>query len=86
MRVQQQYGDQVRFVGIPSLAGVAAMEEFVADTRIDVFPQIPDPDRILWDRFGVTEQRTYVFINDDGSVRVSGYGQLEADVEALISS
>ena len=86
MEVQKQYGDEVRFVGIPSLAGVSAMEEFVADTKVDAFPQIPDVDGVLWDRFGVSEHRTYVLINDDGTVRIADYGQLRADVEKLIAS
>ena len=80
------YGDEVRFVGVPGLAGVEAMERFVAETGVDHFPHIPDPERVLWDRFGVRRQRTYVFIDDDGSVRTAGYGRLAADVEALIAS
>ncbi len=84
MEVEAQYGDQVRFIGIPGLSDVPDMEQFVASTRTDAFPHIPDPDSIIWDRFGVTKQRTYVYVNDDGTWQTSGYGSLEADVVDLI--
>ncbi|MGI9598171.1 MAG: hypothetical protein ACR2QK_18555 [Acidimicrobiales bacterium] len=84
--MQQRYGDQVRFVGMPGLAQQAAMERFVADAGVDAFPHIPDGDGALWERFGIRHQRTYVFINDDGAARTGGYGDLAADVEELVAS
>ncbi|MEM7273092.1 MAG: hypothetical protein AAF547_08445 [Actinomycetota bacterium] len=84
--MQEQYGEQVRFIGVPGLSDTARMGQFVAQTGVTGFPHIPDGDGVLWERFGVTEQRTYVFINDDGTARVGGYGQLAEDVEALIAS
>ena len=41
---------------------------------------------MIWERFGVSEQRTYVYIDDDGSWRTAGYGSLASDVEALIAN
>ena len=84
MEVQQQYGDQVRFVGVPGLAGVSEMEGFIADTGVTAFPHLLD-DGQLWEAFGVIMQRTYVLINDDGSWERTGYGSLASDVEALIA-
>lgn len=86
MEVHERYGDQVRFVGVPGLAEDASMERFLAETGVDNFPHVPDGEGQLWARFGVTEQRTYVLINDDGSVRTAGYGRLAADVEGLLAS
>ncbi len=86
MEVQQQFGDQVQFIGVPGLSEPTAMQQFVDDTGVDAFPHIPDNSSALWERFGVRSQRTYVFINDDGTARSGGYGQLEADVEELINS
>ena len=86
MEVQQTYGDQVRFVGVPGLADVPAMERFVAETGVGGFPHLPDTDGDLWDRFGVLEHRTYVYIDDDGSVRTGSYGDLADGVERLIAS
>ena len=45
----------------------------------------PDIEGEIWQRFGVTQQRTYVLINDDGSFERTGYGSLENDVRDLIS-
>ena len=86
MEVQQTYGEQVRFVGVPGLSDPAAMAQFVAETGVGDFPHIPDPDGVLWERYDVREQRTYIFINDDGTIRMGGYGNLAGDVEDLIAS
>ena len=84
MEVQQRYGDQVRFVGVPGLSNPEAMQRFVTETGTDGFPHIPD-DGELWDRFGVIEQRTYVFIDGDGDGQTwtTGYGNLAEQVERL---
>ncbi|MEM9203364.1 MAG: hypothetical protein AAGC53_17075 [Actinomycetota bacterium] len=85
MEVEAQYGDQVRFVGVPGLAGESSMRDFVASTGTDALAHIPDEDGVIWDRFGVTQQRTYVYIDDDGSWRTAGYGSLANDVADLIA-
>jgi hypothetical protein len=85
VEAQQLFGDQVRFVGVPGLANEGSMVEFVADTGTGVIDHIPDPDGEIWDRFGVIQQRTYVYVNDDGSWQTSGYGSLHSDVEELIA-
>ena len=85
MEVQRQYGDQVRFIGVPGLADESAMERFVAETGADAFPHMPD-DGTLWERFGVLEHRSYVYINDDGTSRLGEYGGLSDGVETLIDS
>lgn len=61
------------------------MQGFVADRGVGAFNHIPDTQGEIWRRFGVVQQRTYVLINDDGTVRKTGYGNLEGDVQALIA-
>ncbi len=61
------------------------MEQFVSDTGSDVVPHIPDPDGELWERFGVSEHRTYVLIDEDGTARTGAYGDLPDDVADLIA-
>ena len=87
MEVQQRYGDRVRFVGMPGLSDPDAMRRFVSETGTGTFPHLPD-DGALWDRFGVREQRTYVFIDGDGdgSVWSTGYGNLPEQVERLAAT
>ena len=84
MEVEQRYGDQVRFVGVPGLDSPTSMRDFVASTGTSSIVHIPDEDGEIWSRFGIEQQRTYVFIDDDGSWRSAGYGSLEDDVRDLI--
>lgn len=86
MSVQSQFGNQVRFVGVPGLASPEEMGPFISTHGANGFPHIPDQQGEIWRRFGVTQQRTYVLINDDGTWRRTGYGNLRGDVEALINS
>ncbi len=86
MEVAEKYGDQVNIVGVPGLAGLGDINEFVDDTGTDLIEHIPDESGDLWRRFGVIEQRTYVLVNDDGTTRTTGYGSLEQDVQALIAN
>lgn len=76
----------MNFVGVPGLANQADMIDFVNDRGVGAMRHIPDEAGVIWDRFGVIRQRTYVLINDDGTVRVTGYGNLEQDVIGLINS
>ena len=86
MEVEATYGDEVRFVGIPGLSAAPRMQRFLNETGAGTFAHIPDEDGDLWARFEITQQRTYVYIDDDGSWRTADYGSLREDVEALIES
>ena len=85
MEVEQNYGDDVRIIGVPSLADVDEMQGFVDRTGSASLDHIPDPDGVLWERFGVTNHRTYVLIDDDGTRTTAGYGSLESEVVDLIA-
>ena len=85
MEVQSQYGDQVTFVGVPSLADEDSIQEFHDRHGIDGFANVPDRAGDIWQAFGVTQQRTYVLMNDDGTFERTGYGSLEEDVLDLIA-
>lgn len=85
MEVEEIYGDQVRFVGVPGLADVEDIREFVTERGVDTFEHIPDVDGEIWARFDVTQHRIYVLINDDGVTETVGYGSLAEDVQALIA-
>lgn len=85
MEVQQQFGSQVTFVGIPGLGSSEEFAEFIADTGVGSFQHIDDPGGELWARFGVVQQRTYILINQDGTAERKGYGSLGSDVANLIA-
>lgn len=84
--MQNTLGDEVSIIGIPGLAQLGPMEDFVVESGVEDIVHVPDVDGVLWARFGVTQQRTYIYIDDDGSMEVAGYGSLEADVRDLISN
>ncbi len=86
MEVQQEFGDAVLFIGVPGLSDNASSKaQFLDQTGANSFAHVADGTE-LWDRFGVDEQRTYVYLNDDGTWQTTGYGSLRSDVEALIAS
>ena len=62
------------------------MRAFVNEQGVGAFQHVDDPSAELWTRFGVSQQRTYIYINDDGTVTQTGYGSLREDVQTLINS
>lgn len=84
MEVQQQYEGQVQIVGVPGLSDPDAIRSFIDEEQVGSIVHLEDNGE-LWDRFGVSEQRTYVFINDDGSATVTGYGSLSDRVAELVA-
>jgi len=47
----------------------AEMAEFVADYDMDGFEHVADSFGQVWTAFGVSAQPSYVFLNDDGTIR-----------------
>jgi len=60
----------VDLVGVAALGSKADMQTFVADTGIDNFTQLFDPDAEVWGLFGVASQPAFAFISSDGSIDV----------------
>ena len=86
MEVKEQFGDDITIIGVPSLASADSYPEFIESTGTGFIEHIPDEQGIIWDQFDVSRQRTYVYIDDDGTWRQSGYGSLPEDVAALVAS
>lgn len=86
MEVEQEFGDEVVFLGVPGLSNADPIREFVKDLEVGDIQHVNDESLELWDRFGVTRQRTYAFVDNDGTFRLSGYGSLRDDVQQLIAS
>ncbi len=72
-------------MGVPGLSDADSMRGFVEEQGVGAFPHVDDQTAELWTRFGVTRQRTYVYINDDGSFEQAGYGSLFEDIEELLA-
>ena len=73
------------FLGVPGQSNADSMREFVDTHGAGAFQHVDDTATTLWSRFGVTNQSTYVYINDDGTWERTGYGSLISDVEELLS-
>ncbi|TGN62577.1 redoxin domain-containing protein [Nocardioides eburneiflavus] len=80
------YGDEVSVVGIGSLDSAEAIADFARD--VEGITHLEDTDGVLWQRFGVTEQSSFVVLGADGEVAFeAGYGgedDLAAEVEAVL--
>jgi thiol-disulfide isomerase/thioredoxin len=60
-------------VGIAGMGDNAAMHEFVTDLDVTTVPSLDDEAGVLWKKFGVTEQSTYVLIDRTGKVVLTSY-------------
>ena len=60
----------VVFVGVAGLGETADMRDFVEDYKVGEFEHLADLGGSLWQRFGVTQQPAYAFIDDTGTVEV----------------
>jgi thiol-disulfide isomerase/thioredoxin len=80
------YGDEVSVVGVGSLDSAEAIADFARD--VEGITHLEDADGVLWQRFGVTEQSSFVVLDADGEVAFeAGYGgedDLAAEVEAVL--
>jgi thiol-disulfide isomerase/thioredoxin len=80
------YGDEVSVVGIGSLDSAEAIAGFARD--VEGITHLEDTDGVLWQRFGVTEQSSFVVLDADGEIAFeAGYGgedDLAAEVEAVL--
>lgn len=68
--LQAANAGKVTFVGVAGLGEVAAMRDFVTDYGVGAFPHVEDRDGAIWQRFGVTRQPAYAFIDSSGRVEV----------------
>ncbi len=74
----ETYGDEVAFVGVGSLSDSDAIKTFADDVPGPT--QLSDPDGELYQRFGISEQSSFVVLDADGQeVLRTGY----ADDDAL---
>lgn len=79
----QTYDGKVNVVGVSGLDDLAAMKSFVGQAGLD-FPNLADESGVVWQRFGVTAQSTFVLLNADGAVVADGYLD-PADLERQVA-
>ena len=79
------------FLGIAAEASVAEMQDFVADTGTGGFEQLVDDDGSLWLQFGAEIRSSFLFVDNDGEVQRTGYGEMTQErlaetVEGLLDT
>jgi thiol-disulfide isomerase/thioredoxin len=76
-RIADQYDGRISVVGVAGLGEKAAMKRFIELTKVDSIIHLADVDGVVWRRFGVIAQSTYVLLDAAGTVVHRGY--LDAD-------
>ncbi|MFC8848509.1 MULTISPECIES: redoxin domain-containing protein [unclassified Micromonospora] len=74
-----RYQGKVTVVGVAGLDTVPAMHDFVRMAKLSGFPQLADEQGVVWKRFKMTEQSTFVVLDRAGTVVARG----RADVDKL---
>ncbi|HCT76648.1 MAG TPA: redoxin [Micromonosporaceae bacterium] len=67
------YQGKIVIVGVAGLDELSAMHRFVELTKVDNIPHLADQQGVVWKRFGVTAQSTYVLLDATGAVVYRGY-------------
>jgi thiol-disulfide isomerase/thioredoxin len=85
-RIAADYAGRASVVGVAGLDKVQAMREFVALPKVSGIPHLADEQGVVWKRFKVTAQSTYVVLDAAGAVTRRGHlepEQLRAELERL---
>jgi thiol-disulfide isomerase/thioredoxin len=67
------YAGKAAVVGVAGLGTVPEMREFVGLAKLSGFPQLADEQGVVWKRFGMTAQSTFVVLDADGAVTARGH-------------
>jgi thiol-disulfide isomerase/thioredoxin len=82
--VADLYAGRISVVGVAGLDEVAAMHRFVELTQVDNVTHLADDQGVVWRRFGVTAQSTYVLLDASGTIVHRGYLD-EADLDRMLT-
>lgn len=66
------YAGKATVVGVAGLGKVPEMREFVDLAKVSGFPHLADEQGVVWKRFGMTAQSTFVVLDADGAVAARG--------------
>ncbi len=89
--MQAERGDEVAFLGMAGLDDLDPVGDFVDRFGLDGFPHAYDDDGSIWQRFGTIGRSAFVFIDDDGTIERTAYGEygdaekLDAKIDELLA-
>lgn len=82
-----EYGDRLAILGVAGLGDNKAMHQFVSDLDVGSVPSLDDQAGLVWRKFKITEQSTFVLIDRQGAVTHTGWLDdldLSAKVKSLV--
>ncbi|HVE76497.1 MAG TPA: hypothetical protein VND22_06995 [Actinomycetota bacterium] len=86
----RDYEGKIEVLTVPGQDREEAMQDFVEKYGLTDLVHIPDKDEKVWPHFGVTYRGTWVYIDDDGTVkRELGHlnaSQIRTRFDTLIAS
>lgn len=68
----EQLAGKVNVVGVGGLDDEPAMRRFIAQWKLDGVPHLADEAGVVWKKFGVTSQSTFVLLDSRGAVSYKG--------------
>jgi thiol-disulfide isomerase/thioredoxin len=86
--LKDEYGDRLAIAGIAGMGDNRAMHQFVSDLEVTKVPNLDDQKGVLWKRFGITEQSTYILVDKAGRILDKAYLddlQLTTKVKSLVA-
>ena len=72
-QIADQYDGKIGVVGVAGLDDVAAMRRFIEITKVHGVRHLADEQGVVWRRFGVTAQSTFVLLDSSGAIIYRGY-------------
>ena len=70
--LRTEYGDKLGILGIAGMGNNKDMHQFVSDLEVRNV-NLDDQAGVLWKKFGITEQSTYVLVDRTGAVVTTSY-------------
>lgn len=64
--LSKAFKGKINIVGVASLGPVGDMKNFVKDTHTGIFAHIADPSGLIWSRFQIVSQPSFVLISKSG--------------------
>jgi peroxiredoxin len=64
----EQLAGKVNVVGVGGLDDEAAMRRFIGEWKLDEVPHLSDESGVVWKKFAVTSQSTFVLLDSRGAV------------------
>ncbi|MEV6315693.1 redoxin family protein [Streptomyces sp. NPDC051776] len=79
------YRGKVHVVGIAGLDTTGPMKSFVSSTNVSGFPHVADERGAVWKKFGITQQSSFVLLDEKGEVVHSGVPTGPGELDGLVS-